>query len=104
MWSITSIYRQNIGLYRTFSEHDASCLEIVYLMIIVLGVVMPYFATLVDFVFSQYVKVGESMNVKERFIVATDHIILIACSFNLSYIAIQSGLRFYAKSAKLFSK
>ncbi len=102
MLSIISIYRQNKDLDLEFLKQDATCLDIVTFSLTFIGHLIPYVATLLDFVLSQYVKNGESINMKERFIAATGHIICMIYAHNFSYLAILSGIFFYEDSAKTY--
>ena len=64
---------------------------------------LPYLASLLDFVFSQYVKVDERINLKERLIAATNNdIVCRIYSFQLVFFTTLAGSYLYENSAIVY--
>jgi len=101
-FSVAYIFRQDRDLSLILPRQEASCFNIVLILLFSTGGVIPYLATLVDFVFSQYVKVDERINLKERLIAATNNVICRIYSFQLVLFTTLSGMYFYKNSAIVY--
>ena len=85
-FSIVYIFQQNRNLSLIFPSQEASCFNIVLLLLLCTGGVMPYLMNLVDFVSNQYMKVDESIHMKERYIAVTKDLICILYSSQLAFL------------------
>ena len=101
-FSIAYIFQQNKDLSLIFPSQKAPCFNIVLFLLICTGGVMPYLTDLVDFVFNQYMKVDESINLKERYIVVTKDLTCRLYASQLTLFTILSGTYFYEKSAMVY--
>jgi len=102
-FSTVYIFQHNRDLSLVSPSQGASCSKIILFLLYFTGGVLPYLASLLDFVFSQYVKVDERINLKERLIAATNNdIVCRIYSFQLVFFTTLAGSYLYANSAIVY--
>jgi len=101
-FSIVYIFQQNRNLSLIFPSQKASCFDIILFLLFCTGGVIPNLANLLDFVFNQYMKVDESINLKERYIAVTKNLTCRLYSSQLALYTVLSGTYFYENSAILY--